>query len=281
MSACSSADFNLKESTFTIRFIDVGQGDAALIECDGHYMLIDGGDKSAGQAVQDVLTSEKVNELDILAISHMHADHMGGLEKALTNVSNIGMTISNCQKGSTKTFADFETYLHSCGSQIEVPEVGDVFELGRAEVEVIDVANKKENDSLVLMITYQGKKFLFTGDIEESAMTRISQKYQNESDKKYKIDLIKIPHHGAKDNDKYDQNSVNYIFLRTFMPDYFVISVGEKNEHEHPHWHTVEEIEQLIAAQDGDVEHQLFRTDEDGDITVTVKNKKIHIMTEK
>ena len=68
LSACS--DSESASSTFSIQFIDVGQGDSALVECDGCYMLIDGGDVSAGDKVYSVLKENGIQHLDILVLSH-------------------------------------------------------------------------------------------------------------------------------------------------------------------------------------------------------------------
>ena len=111
--ACSSS-----ESSFNIQFIDVGQGDAALIECDGHYMLIDGGDTTAGEKVYDALEEQGVQHLDILAVSHMHADHIGGLAKALTYASTIDKVISNTTEGNSEAFNKFKHQIELNGSKI-------------------------------------------------------------------------------------------------------------------------------------------------------------------
>ena len=164
------------DSTFSIHFIDVGQGDAALVECDGHYMLIDGGDKIAGEKVYNVLEEQQVQHLDILAVSHLHADHYGGLIKALTYASTVDLTICNAEYSDTETFRKFEHELGINGAEITVPSNGDNYELGSATVEVINVCADEGNDSLVLLITYGETKFLFTGDIEDAAQTRIADK---------------------------------------------------------------------------------------------------------
>lgn len=84
---CSCSKKNV-DSTFSIHFIDVGQGDSALVECDGHYMLIDGGDKSAEDKVYDTLEKKGIQRLDILAISHLHSDHIGGLKSFNVCIQN-------------------------------------------------------------------------------------------------------------------------------------------------------------------------------------------------
>lgn len=253
------------DSTFSIHFIDVGQGDAALIECDGHYMLIDGGDTTAGERVYDVLEEQKIQHLDILAVSHLHADHYGGLIKALTYASTIDLTICNSEYSDTDTFRKFEHELGINGAKITVPTNGDKYELGSATVEVIDVCADEDNDSLVLLITYGSTRFLFTGDIEDAAQTRISDQYQK-SDEPYKIDLIKMPHHGS-------YTGTLYRFLRTFLPDYAVISVGAGNPYGHPHKETLGLLDSKTWKP------MLYRTDQNGDIFVKSNGKELTVET--
>lgn len=256
------------DSTFSIRFIDVGQGDCALIECDGHYMLIDGGDTSAGDKVYSVLVENDIKHLDILVASHLHADHIGGLIKALTYATKIDLTISNTDYSDTEVFRKFNHELSINGSSITVPDIGDKYKLGSAVVEVIDVCAEEGNDSLVLLITYGDTRFLFTGDIEDAAQTRISDRYQNESDEPFKIDLIKMPHHGS-------YVGTLYRFLRTFMPDYAIISVGAGNKYGHPHQNTLDLLDSKAWNP------RVYRTDYAGDIIVKSNGKEVSIETSK
>lgn len=265
LSACSGTK---SSSTFSIQFIDVGQGDAALIECDGRYMLIDGGKPTKStddNPVYQILESKGIQHLDLLVISHLHEDHYGGLIQALKYASNIDKTLSNKRDVSTLSFKDLERELDTNGTQITVPHVGDKFQIGSADIEVIDASAEDDNDSLVLMITYGKTKFLFAGDIEEAAQTRISDRYENEKDEAYKIDLIKMPHHGSSD--------ISIRFIRTFMPDYAVISVGAGNIYGHPDVETLDLLEQANVI--------VYRTDQKGDIIVKSDGKQLQINTSK
>lgn len=137
---------------------------------------------------------------------------------SITYASKIDKTLANSSYGQTATFRKMEHELGINGAKITVPHTGDKFQFGSSEIEVIDVASSSENDSLVLMITYGDTKFLFTGDIEDDAQTRISDKYEN--DEAYKINLIKMPHHGSSSPQSVNGTGSLYRFIRTFMPDY-------------------------------------------------------------
>ncbi len=260
---CSCAIPN-KASSFEILFIDVGQGDSALVECDGHYMLIDGGDTKNGDEVYRVLQERGIQHLDILAISHMHNDHIGGLPKVLTYASQIDLTIANKEYEDSEPFRKLEHELNTNGAKIKVPHLDEEYKLGSATVKVIDVASEEKNDSLVLLITYGKTKFLFTGDIEETAQRRIQEKYSRGDNTPYKIDLIKMPHHGAK---------ILIRFIDVFMPKYAIISVGKGNNYGHPDKDTLSMLEQAKA--------KVYRTDLNGDITVKSNGSSISITTSK
>lgn len=71
-----------EKSTFRIQFIDVGQADAALVECDGHYMLIDGGNKADSNVIYSILKKKDISHLDLVVGTHAHEDHIGGIPGA-------------------------------------------------------------------------------------------------------------------------------------------------------------------------------------------------------
>jgi len=289
LSACSIDGFprlsSKSNSTFSVLFIDVGQGDSALVECDGQYMLIDGGDKSHSDRVRSVLVDNEIQHLNILAISHFHNDHIGGLIKVLEYTTKIDKTIANSDTdekeqdevdtGEKSIFNDLEHQLYTNGSRITVPRIGDTFPLGSAEVEVLDVSANENNDSLVLLITYQDTRFLFTGDIEAKAQQRLTEKLRSDkraSDGIFKIDLIKMPHHGAY-NDKYDfpDSNLNGLFNAIKLPTspiYAVISAGNIK---HPHPETIELLNQAEAT--------VYITKECGDITVRSDGKTLSFET--
>ena len=269
MVCCCACTGTSKDSSFSVTFIDVGQGDSTLVECDGHYMLIDGGEVQAGDKVYQTLVDRGVDKLDILCMSHLHSDHIGGLTKALTYAQSIGITISNTDQSTSDVFKKVEYQLGIDETEITIPHVGDKYQLGSATVEVIDVASNEPNDSVVLLVTYGDTRFLFPGDIEYAGQKRICDKYMNEPNQEFKVDLLKMPHHGS-----YENGDITRL-LSTFMPEYAIISCGEGNMYGHPHRETLEALDNKAFSA------KVYRTDKNGDITVKSDGKKLSVQTSK
>jgi len=112
---------------------------------------------------------------------------------------------------------------------------------------------------------------MFTGDIEKGAQNEIYTKYQNGKNDLFKVNLIKVPHHGS-----YEDASL-YTFFQTFMPDYVVISVGANNRYGHPHEKTLE----LFENERSDWKPKVYRTDKQGDISVKSNGNQISDNTSK
>lgn len=249
-------------STFSIHFIDVGQADAALVECDGYYMLIDGGNKSDSNVIYTVLKNADVPKLDIVVATHAHEDHIGGIPGAY-NYTAADLTLCPVTEFNTDAFGDFKKYAESKGGGITVPSVGDKYTLGNAVVEILGVNSTDDanNCSIVLMITYGETRFLFTGDAEREAEQVIL-----DSGVDLAATVLKVGHHGS-------ENSTTYPFLREIMPQYAIISAGENNSYGHPTEDT------LSRLRDADV--QVYRTDMQGDIYCTSNGKTVTISVDR
>ena len=259
-----SLPFAKDDSSFSIQFIDVGQGDSALVCCDGYYMLVDGGDRNYGDRVYNTLQDGSVHKLDLLVMSHMHEDHIGGLPKALTWAMTVKKTIAPVEYYDSDDFIEIQ---HEVGT-IDVPRKGEKYKLGSAEVEILEngTEQRSDNDSIVLLITYKKTKFLFTGDMEDRVETKLCDAFNDE----LPVDLLKVSHHGS-------QYATSIRFLRMLTDrskkQYAVISVGSNNVYGHPSEQTLSRLDQA--------EWKYFRTDRDGDITVESDGKKLTITSSK
>ncbi|MBR5129480.1 MAG: MBL fold metallo-hydrolase [Firmicutes bacterium] len=249
-----------ERSTFSATFFDVGQANAALIECDGHYMLIDGGNKADSSKLYSILKNLEVDYLDIVVGTHMHEDHIGGLAGAL-NYASAGITLCPVTDYDSDVFNDFKRYAESNGGGIIVPQIGDIYSLGKATVTILGLNAGDENDaSIVLKIQYGETAFLFTGDAGRDAERVILDSKAN-----LLATVLSVGHHGS-------ESSTTYPFLREIMPKYTIISVGDNN-----YGHPTEAV--LSRLRDAGVD--VFRTDLQGDIQCITDGRNITIKVEK
>lgn len=253
-----------ENSNFEVHFIDVGQADSALIECDGETMMIDGGNVADSNVVAAYLKKEDVTELNYVVCSHAHEDHVGGLSGALS-VTKADNIYAPKTEANTKAYKNFKKKAEEQNVEIKHPNVGDKIQLGSSTVEFLGPVDENGKDlnstSIVLKITYGNTSFLFTGDAESDEEEEILN-----SGADLKSTVLKVGHHGSR-------TSTSYPFLREVMPQYAVISVEKGNSYGHPNEET------LSKLSDAGVE--VYRTDESGDIVMTSDGNSISITTSK
>lgn len=240
-----------ESGSFTIHFIDVGQADSALVTCDGHSMLIDGGNADDSNLVYSVLQRETDGHLDYVVGTHAHEDHIGGLSGAF-EADTADVTFCPVTEYDSKAFRNFKTRADERGGGITIPAVGDTFTLGEATVTVVAVNSVPEdtnNTSIVIRIVYGDTSFLFTGDAEQETEEKIL-----ESDQDIESTVLKVGHHGSS-------TSTSQAFLDAVSPTYAVISCGKDNSYGHPHSETLAKLASAGV--------EVFRTDELGDIYCT------------
>ena len=180
------------DAPFEMHFIDVGQALSVLVECDGQFMLYDGGNVDDGSLVVSYLQKQGVEELQYVFCSHAHEDHVGGLAAALAYFP-ANHVYSPVTEASTKCFRDFVKYTQQQGLQVEVPAVGTTWPLGSASVTMLGpVAQYSDtNDtSIVLRIDYGSTSFLLTGDMEKTAESDLVASGAN-----LKADVLQVGHH--------------------------------------------------------------------------------------
>lgn len=244
----------------TVHFIDVGQADCALLECDGEFMMVDGGNVEDGQLVVSYLKQMGVDTLSSVVCSHAHEDHVGGLPAVLA-VFDAEAVYAPVTQYDSKVFGDFTEYTEKQGLSVTVPVPGDQFTLGSATVTVLGPVQDYEetNDtSIILKVSYGESDFLFTGDMETSAEADMLDYWGESMD--WEVEVLKVGHHGS-------DTSSSYRFIYETSPTYGVISVGAGNSYDHPH------EEPLSRLQDAGV--VVLRTDELGHIVAQTDGTEI------
>lgn len=250
-----SAPVDVPDSaSLQVHFIDVGQGDASLIICNGEAMLIDAGDNDKGTSVQKYLKDQGISNLKYVIGTHPDADHIGGLDVVIYKFSCENILMPDATS-DTKTYLDVLSAIDSKGYKITTVGEGDEFTLGDASFEILSPVKgypyaDDNNNSIVLRLDYYNNSFLFMGDAEYQPQQVIY--YDDELNAK--ADLVKVSHHGA--NSGYMK-----AFYDEVQPKYAIISCGKGNRYGHPH----EEVLNDFKARGVKV----FRTDEQGSIVAT------------
>lgn len=243
----------------SVTALDVGQGDAFLVEVPGGAagtvrILVDGGPDA--RAVLHRLRERRVRRLDVVVMSHPHHDHTGGLPAVLSalpvGVLLVGPTPLD-PFGVALSAAETEQRAVERGVPVQRVAAGHGFALGSARVRVLSppadgsLAYDLNEDSVVLHIALGSRSILLTGDAEVGAQTRLlTQPGQ------LRADILKVPHHGGATNTPG--------FLAAVGASHALIGVGVDNDYGHPHGSVLEELT-------GTTVH---RTDEDGTVSLAL-----------
>ncbi len=221
--------------------LDVGQGDSMLLlASDGRAALVDGGPDSVD--LRSGLGRYGVTRLELVVITHSHADHVTGLEGLFPGIS-VGEVWER-----TEPHMGAEGFLElaaSHGALLRQPEIGTIARLGDLEIEVLGPRRRyaSPNDqSIVLLVTGPSQVALLAGDVEAVAQAELGV---------IEADILKVPHQGAATSDP--------VWLSAVSPAVAVIPVGP-NDYGHPAPWVVDLLEQLGA--------EVYRTDENGDVVV-------------
>lgn len=247
----------LNPDPMEVHFMDVGQGDATLVTCGGHAMLIDTGDDTKGTAIQNYLQKQKITKLDYLILTHPDADHIGGAPVIITKFNIDRVFVSNFEKDN-ETYRKLIQSLDDKQITLLTPKVNSIYTLGTASITILapDREYDNPNDASIAFLLKNGtRSFLFTGDAGEEAEQDLLKTGIDIS-----ADLYKVGHHGSK-------YSTSKEFFKAVDPFYAVISCGEGNSYGHPH---AETLNTLRAAG-----VMVYRTDEEGTIIASTDGRSI------
>lgn len=251
-----------------VTFLDVGQGDSAVVELpDGQTVLIDGGARyerfdMGKNVIAPFLWSRRIHHLSHVIGTHQQLDHVGGLIWVLRHMS-VDRYWSGGIERAEKFAEDLKTALRDRHIDQHTAVRGqDLVQSGRCRLSILNPPDTPvirastqphsgtilNNLSIVLRLQCGTYSILFAADIETAGVRRLNEEgYQP-------VTVLKVPHHGAR-------SSLDPDWLRQLQPQYAVISVGAAN----PYGHPTEAV--LEAYQDQHI--PVFRTDRDGAIWVT------------
>lgn len=251
------------ESALSVCFVDVGQGDCAIVQCGGETMIIDAGEEGNEDKIFDMMNRLKIDSFDIAVGTHDHSDHVGSLDNVIEKgkVEKVLLSPYQTSKGDFN-YAAVRNESKRKNIGVEEISAGDEFYLGEAKVSVLAPIKEYEemNDtSVVLKVEYKETSFLFMGDAE-----KISEDDIIDSNADIDADVLKVGHHGSN-------TSSSYHFLRDVMPEYAVLSLKEGNKYGHPHEEVVTRLNDCACT--------VYRTDLHSDIIFYTDGENIEIET--
>ncbi len=257
----------VEQDEIAVHFIDVGQGDCALIKTSDKNVLIDCGEKTEAASVIAYLRDFGVTQLDYVITSHQHSDHMGGMAQIL-RAFEVGEFIMPEVPDELIPTTDYYSRLlgviqqknisavySNVGRQIPLCEGTVLHLLGPVGYGYEDL----NSYSIVAKLVSGNVSFLFTGDMEYDAELEMVYSWSDIS-----ADVLKVAHHGS-------DSSSTFEFLARVRPQYAVISVGEDNSYGHPENEVVERLDLFTD--------KILTTMEYGDVVFVTDGNELRYVT--
>ncbi len=247
-----------------IDFIDVGQGDSALIMTSKACYLIDAGgslnkEYDVGERITlPYLEKQGVKKIDAAFVSHRHEDHYLGLLPVISQIPTDVIFINAEPPEDLLLIAKEKgiPFALLSGEREITLDDGVLLRILWPEKGHIPYLNEN-NNSMVMILEAKGTRILFTGDIEKETEAILASKYSTD------IDVLKVAHHGSR-------TSTSEEWLKKFSPEYSIISVGRNNPYGHPTGEVIKRLEEFGI--------DIFRTDKMGMIRVIIKEDGLEII---
>ncbi|MFZ4620890.1 MAG: DNA internalization-related competence protein ComEC/Rec2 [Bacteroidota bacterium] len=262
------------EKKLKVTFLDVGQGDGAVIQFPtGETVIVDAGPKTPGvdageRTVAPFLRRSGISHIDAMITTHPHADHLGGVPYLLKNFS-VHATVDAGQSAQSALFRDYDRLEQQC-EQITV-RAGMILNYGGARLYVLHPTQRfidsdstngysdLNQSSVVFKLQYGNTSMLFTGDAEIEAEEQLVDCYGDF----LRSDLLKAGHHGSS-------TSSSERFVSVIQPKHAVVSVAKFNKFRHPSKKVLRRFLEHHAV--------IHRTDEEGAVIVESDGKELHVV---
>jgi competence protein ComEC len=255
------------ENKLVVNFLDVGQGDAILIQAPKGEILIDGGPgRQVLEKLGEILPFSD-RKIELIIMTHPDADHINGLVEVLKNYQ-VDEVMETGVINDNKAYVEWQKLITEKNIPDIIAKKGDKVDLGEGiELNFMwpetDLKGQKientNNTSIVNFLDWGNMDVALTGDAETAVLDKIAEENSG-----IKIEILKQAHHGSK-------NGVSQKFYETFGPQVSVISVGAKNRYGHPNQDTLDILGKLGI--------KIYRTDEQGTIKVIIEQNSYKIET--
>ncbi len=261
--------FSFNQKNLKIYFVDVGQGDCTFIVTPKNKtILIDGGGSSGSSfdvgesTLLPYILDRGYKKIDLMFISHFDQDHVGGLLTVLEELKVDRVCISK-QEEESENYQKFLKIIKDKQISVTIVKIGDRINIENnlyfnilwpKEEQIVD--SRLNNNAIVMKLNYNNFSMMFTGDIEEKAEDEIVKLYGEKQI--LESDILKVAHHGSK-------TSTTEKIVNEIKPEIALIGVGENNLFNHPSEEVIERLEKLDI--------NIYRTDINGEITITVNKK--------
>lgn len=255
-------------SELVVTFLDVGEGDATLVQSqEGKIILVDGGESF--EILEKHLASKGIRKVDLLVLSHAHADHVGGLVKLIKNYS-VGIILDPGYPHPSFLYKEFLEIVTQKEIPYQLGRAGNRYEIGSdlvlnilfpREPFIEGTSSDVNNNSIVTRFKYKKFSLFLPGDIEEEAVSALLKKEKG----KLNSTVFKVAHHGSF-------SGISPPLLKEIKPEVAVISVGKGNPYGHPHASTLRLLKKLGI--------RFYRTDIDGNIFLSTDGSRYKIYTQ-
>lgn len=265
------------EDIMTVNYINIGQGDATLIQYGDYDVLIDAGAEYNSDTLLKFLSDHYVDDIELLITTHAHADHIGGADSVLDKY-DVERIVTCDDLSNSNSYKDYKTAIANEMKDLKTSKYDNnedryfkidykgTSPLGSSTdesyIKIIGntIAKDVNDSSTVVEVKFKNKKFLFTGDLEKNGELQLLNKMSD-------VDILQVGHHGSR-------TSTSKELLEKTKPEYAIISAGLANKYGHPHKETIDLLKNNNT--------KIYGTPKDGTITaITNGTTKLYIQHEK